>query len=120
VHHIRPRREATTETFSDGDAVNHVRNLITVCSACHDAHHAGMLEIKPLVQTSEGAKRLTGTSEGSRESVRRSKWSEEQTQQIRKYLRTYPSVPPKRAVFDLQELGITISVSGLRSFRAET
>ena len=120
VHHIRPRREAGTETFSDGDAVNHVRNLITVCSACHDAHHAGILEISPLIQTSEGAKRLTGTSEGSRESVRRSKWSEEQTQQIRNYLRMYPSVPPKRAVFDLQELGITISVSGLRSFRGET
>ncbi len=117
VHHVRPRREAVGGILSNGDDVNHVRNLITVCSKCHDAHHAGVIKITPLVQTSEGAKRLSPETEKLRESVRRSKWSNEQTQQIRNYLQTHPSAPPKRAVFDLKEQGVEISISGLRAFR---
>ena len=93
-----------------------MRNLVTVCSSCHDAHHAGTLDIKPLVQTSEGAKRINSDGKGSIKTVRRTKWTDEQVQQIQEYLKGHPSVLPKRAVFDLGELGIKITVAGLRSF----
>jgi cytochrome c2 len=117
VHHIRGRREAKEGVFADGTQRDHVRNLITVCSECHDAHHAGTLTIGPLVQTSDGAKRLEVEEVGLSKTVRRAKWTEEQVQQIQEYLRTHPSVLPKRAVFDLGELGITMSVASLRTFR---
>lgn len=117
VHHIRGRREAKEGVFADGTQRDHVRNLITVCSECHDAHHAGTLTIGPLVQTSDGAKRLEVEEVGPSKTVRRAKWTEEQVQQIQEYLRTHPSVLPKRAVFDLGELGITMSVASLRTFR---
>jgi DNA mismatch repair protein MutS len=116
VHHIREQREAKDGIFSDGTQRDHVRNLVTVCSSCHDAHHAGTLDIKPLVQTSEGAKRINSDGKGSIKTVRRTKWTDEQVQQIQEYLKGHPSVLPKRAVFDLGELGITITVAGLRSF----
>ena len=116
VHHIRERREANGDIFADGTQRDHVRNLVTVCSECHDAHHAGTLSIKPLVQTSAGAKRIEEVV-GSSKTVRRAKWTDEQVQQIQEYLLRHPSVLPKRAVFDLGELGITISIAGLRTFR---
>jgi DNA mismatch repair protein MutS len=117
VHHIRERREALNGVFEDGAQQDHVRNLVTVCSTCHDAHHAGTLEIGPLVQTSEGAIRLEADTETKQKSLRRSKWTNEQIQKIQEYLRTHPTIPPKRAVFDLEGLGIVISVAGLRGFR---
>jgi DNA mismatch repair protein MutS len=115
VHHIRERREAKGGVFADGTQRDHVRNLVTVCSECHDAHHAGKISIKPLVQTSDGARRIEDAEPSK--TVRRAKWTEEQVQQIQEYLRTHPSILPKRAVFDLGEVGITISVAGLRTFR---
>jgi len=92
-----------------------------VCEACHDKVHAGLNEILPVVQTSEGPIRGTVASgsvtTGSTGSGRRSKWTEEQIQSISNYLKIHINVPPKRAVFDLGEQGITISVSSLRQFR---
>lgn len=114
VHHIRQRRDTTAITEQD-----HVRNLVTVCSECHDAHHAGLIEITPLKQTSDGAVRaVTKTPEATiQKSLRRSKWTNEQIETIREYLRGHPNIPPKRAVFDLGELGIVITVVGLRALR---
>jgi DNA mismatch repair protein MutS len=116
VHHIRHRKDTV-----DGIKVqDHVRNLIVVCVDCHDKHHAGHLEIGPLVQTSDGQVRLSAeevTTKKKSESSSRSKWSEEQIQCIKIYLKTYPNSPPKRAIFDLQEQGITISASSLGKFR---
>ena len=115
VHHIRQRRDATDGVFEDGLAQDHVRNLATVCSTCHDAHHAGTLKIGSLVQTSDGVQRIQ--EEPATKSLRRPKWTNEQTQQIQEYLREHPMIPPKRAVFDLGELGIVITISGLKGFR---
>jgi len=121
VHHIRPRREANAHgVFEDGAQQDHMRNLIVVCSTCHDRHHAGLLTIAPIVQTSDGPIRLESPvdSESIPESHRRSKWTDEQTQLIVDYLKRNKNVPPKRAVFDLGEMGIEISVASLRRFRA--
>jgi len=120
VHHIRPRAEANEHgVFNDGSQQNHVRNLILVCSSCHDKSHTGALSIAPMVLTSDGPVRMsTESSVVSSESHRRSKWTDEQTQLIQEYLRGHPNVPPKRAVFDLGEQGITISAVSLRRFRS--
>jgi hypothetical protein len=57
VHHIRPRAEAQGARFADGSARDDLRNLVVVCQACHDAHHAGQIEIGPIQQTSSGPER---------------------------------------------------------------
>jgi DNA mismatch repair protein MutS len=119
VHHIRPRREANEHgVFDDGAQQDHVRNLIVVCSDCHDRHHAGILAIAPIVQTSDGPIRLGDSESVVTETVRRSKWTDEQTQLIREYLERNRNVTPRRAVFDLGELGIVISAASLRRFRS--
>jgi len=74
-----------------------------------------------MIQTSDGSVR-TSVSEGEvgsvvSESRRRSKWTGEQIQVIQEYLRKHPSVPPRRAIFDLREKGIVISVTSLRGLR---
>ena len=117
VHHIRQRREAKDGVFVDGTQRDHVRNLITVCSECHDAHHSGAIQINTLVQTSDGPLRLDTDKKDVSKSGHRTKWTDEQIQTIQHYLGTHPTVLPKRAVFDLGELGIVISVAGLRRFK---
>lgn len=124
VHHIRPRATAgATGRFADGEHQDHVRNLIVVCAACHDKHHAGQLEIGPARQTSDGILRDSASSVSSSSptaisSLRRSKWSDEEMETIRSYLRKYASLPPRRIVFELRDKEqITISEASLRSLR---
>jgi DNA mismatch repair protein MutS len=63
VHHIRQRSEASGLRFVDGSARDDMRNLVVVCQACHDAHHAGQIEIGPIQQTSAGPQRtVTGAA----------------------------------------------------------
>jgi hypothetical protein len=50
VHHIHERANG-------GD--NSLRNLVVLCEACHDKHHANKLVISPLTQTSEGLERFS-------------------------------------------------------------
>jgi len=119
VHHIRQRSEANEYgVFDDGTHQDHPRNLIVVCETCHDKSHAQQIHISPMIQTSDGPIR-TPTTGGSviSETRRRSKWTDEQIQVIQEYLRKHPRVPPKRAIFDLGEKGIVISVTSLRSLR---
>lgn len=130
VHHIRPRAEAgPSKRFEDGAARDDPRNLIVVCQSCHDRHHAGTLEISPLVQTSDGPVRPSGSPVESLsqyayrpptppKSSGRRKWTEEQLQQIKDLLKQFPSCTPKRLVFELKERhGIEISEATLRSMR---
>ena len=119
VHHIRGRREADEDGyFSDGSHQDDVRNLIVVCSGCHDAAHAGTIAISPVVQTSDGPMRIV-PEKGSKLG-RRSKWTDEQTEMILKYLDEFPNCPPKRVIFDLEQRGITISLAALKTFRGVT
>jgi len=116
VHHIRGRAEAVEGKFADGTDQNSARNLIVVCAECHDKHHAGLLLIAPLKQTSEGPSRDVAVLSEHR--PRSKKWSEDQVLTIEKYLREYPTCPPKRLVYDLMENeGIQISEASLRGFR---
>lgn len=120
VHHIRERSTAKDGRLPNGMGQDHIRNLAVLCAKCHDEVHAGKITIPPMVQTTKGFLRLE--EDPVEESViskagPRSKWSMEQIKCITEYLKKYPNVQPKRAVFDLKEMGIEISPTSLRAFR---
>jgi DNA mismatch repair protein MutS len=116
VHHIRPRSDATDGRFTDGTAQDHIRNLVVLCSKCHDNIHAGTMTISPMVLTTKGSMRLDNDKK-EENVVLKSKWTKEQQECIRDYLKKYPNLAPKRVIFDLKEMGIEISASSLRTFR---
>ncbi len=130
VHHIRPRVEAAEgRRFNDtGLQRDDVRNLIVVCQRCHDAHHAGKLEIGPIVQTSDGPIRVVQQQSQQEEQqqqqpkkigqTKASKFSEEELQQINTVLQEYPTMPIKHIVFKLNnDYDIKVSDSTLRKMR---
>ncbi len=131
VHHIKQQADADSAGFfKDGSHKNDPRNLITVCAGCHDKHHAGLLEIQPLKQTSAGPMRLEESdsksegksdskSEASEKPKRRGKFDEEQQTIIEDMLRKNPNGPLRRvSVLLAQDHDIKISEATLRSFRA--
>ena len=135
VHHIRPRAEAAAggrgpSRFADGTNMNALRNLVVVCQGCHDAHHAGALEIGAVQQTSDGPVRsIKDLAEaysfkgyepaaGQKPKAAGGITAEQQTV-IETYLRKYPALPVKRVAFDLLEKeGIKVTEVKLRQIRA--
>ena len=120
VHHLRAQSEANRHgLFTDGSHKDHIRNMVVLCETCHDKVHAGTVALSPLVQTSSGPLRIASEQNSivSSEPRRPSKWTDDQVQIIEEYLSTHPSVPPKYAVFQLREMGITITTASLRTFR---
>jgi 5-methylcytosine-specific restriction endonuclease McrA len=112
VHHIQPRASAVAGRLADGTNMNNLRNLVVVCQACHDKHHAGELEIGPVKQTSEGPQR---------EVIQKPKMaapSDSQLAIIQSELRAHPNLPASRMIFDLEQRhGIRISSQRLRTIR---
>jgi hypothetical protein len=105
--------------------MNALRNLIVVCQGCHDAHHAGAIEIGPVQQTSDGPvrsiKELTEKYSFKADSGGGGGGGpkEEQLATIESYLRKYPKLPVKRVAFDLLEReGIKVTEARLRTIRA--
>jgi hypothetical protein len=93
---------------------------MVVCAKCHDLHHAGKLEIKPLQQTSKGLQQVEEAKPTSEvKSEERSKSpTEERKQIIFDTLRRLPNVPLKRIVYDLEvNHGIQITEATLRLYR---
>ena len=134
VHHITPRALANRDgILPNGMHMNTASNLIVLCDTCHDKHHAGNLVITPLVQTSDGPERiplapsslsLSSSSPPSSvthtASTRSSKWSEEQLDQIRAFLRQYKTMTLKVIQFQLkQQYDIDISAQMLGKMRRE-
>jgi len=139
VHHIRPRCEAVkgTKTFSDGSLRDDIRNLIVVCQKCHDEHHVGYIDIKPLKQTSIGPVRdivtfsqvtvnkqedavsiKSGSSEGNPKN--KSKWTADEQSIILNVIKSYPNISIKQLVFKLEhDYEIEISESKLRAVRSK-
>ncbi len=132
VHHIRPRAEAGEGgRLADGSNMNALRNLVVVCQGCHDAHHAGTLEIGPVQQTSDGPVRsvrdlsafvytgATAAATPAKPKTTGSGLTAEQLRVVEDYLRKYPRLPAKRVAFDLLEReGIKVTETRLRTIRA--
>ena len=111
VHHIQPRAAATAGRLPDGTSMNALRNLVVVCQACHDKHHAGELEIGSVKQTSEGPQREVTVKA-------KAAITDAQLETIRAVIKAYPTLPPSRMIFDLEEQhGIRITAQRLRTIR---
>ena len=110
VHHIAHQK--------DGGS-NDLRNLIVVCQACHDAHHAGMLEIAQAKQTSEGVKRMVKKSESeSNEKSNERNERNERNNTVLEYMKKYPNMALKRLAYELEtNEDIKLSESTLRTIK---
>jgi DNA mismatch repair protein MutS len=116
VHHIKERATAVRGKLPDGTSMNAIRNLVVVCDACHDKHHAKEIEIGPVKQTSEGPVREL---QKYAHTPQIGGPTDTQMEQIKSELRAYPNLDPKRMVFDLEQRhGIRITVQRLRTIRA--
>ena len=118
MHHIQPRMKAVQGRLEDGTSMNALSNLIVVCQACHDKHHAGELEIGPQKLTSTGPQRVAIVTPTAPKTKVKVKWSTEEQATIENYLRTYLHLPISRLVYDLkQQEDIEISEASLRKIR---
>jgi hypothetical protein len=70
--------------------------------------------VGPVSLTSNGPKRSIVHNETS---VKKKGLSDEDIEAIEIYLKNYPLVAPKRAIFDLEQKGIIISAAALKTFR---
>jgi len=115
VHHIQQQATAVGGKLPDGTSMNALRNLVVVCEACHDKHHAKELDIGPVEQTSEGPVRKIVDFQ---KYAHKAAPQEEELERIKAELRAYPNLDPKRMVFDLENRhGIRITVQRLRTIR---
>ena len=119
VHHIQPRASAVGGRLADGTSMNNLRHLIVVCQTCHDAHHAGELDIGPVRQTSDGPVREVTRIETVQRPA--TGLTEEQIATIQAELRAYPNLPASRMLYDLETRhGIRITPQRLRMIRTST
>lgn len=114
VHHLQERSEAKGGRNKDGTALNHIRNLTTLCEKCHDKHHAGKIHIGPVEDTSEGPKRtvLDLTKYEYKDTVKkqRSVFTEGQILQITELVKKTPGLTPRLWCFQIRsELQIEIT-----------
>ena len=118
VHHVVQQSEANKDGFlPNGLHKNSLRNLIVLCSKCHDDYHAGKLSIGNVKQTSVGEVREIKVVEQVKKI---SKWNDEQLKTIHHYLKKYSSLGLKRLCYDLEiNEDIKISESSLRAIRKE-
>jgi DNA mismatch repair protein MutS len=109
VHHIKAR--------SDGGS-NHVHNLMVLCAACHDRHHAdpeGSLASVSLTVTSEGPERLINAAALEK---KKKGLTDEENEIVVKELTDYPNLPIKKMVERLKIAhGIKVSEATIRKMR---
>ena len=121
VHHIKPRASADPiGILPDGTPMNAASNLEVLCAGCHDALHAGKVEVTPLQQTSEGPARGLAAAAPTEPKAHqtKSKWSEEEIGVIKEVLVKYKSVSLKSVKYQLEkDYGISISETSLRGMK---
>jgi len=108
VHHIHERAKG---------GGNHVRNLVVLCEACHDKHHAKEIDIAPLTQTSEGLERFSYKPESSIQVRHPKGWTEVEIETIKATVTNLKGRPAQRIATELQEThGIKVTVVQLKKF----
>ena len=115
VHHIKPRSEG-------GD--NHASNLMVLCDACHDKHHAApeaSLASVTLVETSDGLERIVPSEvlKQKKSSSSKSKTvNDEDLSIITETISSFPNLSAKQIVFRLNSVhNITISEWKVRQIK---
>jgi DNA mismatch repair protein MutS len=108
VHHITPRAEG---------GGNQLRNLVVLCEACHDKHHAGELEVGELRMTSEGLERSSALSSVPSGKQSKTQWTEEQRDAIRTIVQKHKGRPTKRIILAIKEdCNMSLSAAQLKPF----
>ncbi len=113
AHHIVPRAEGGS---------NHASNLMVLCEACHDKHHAAeesSTASVTLTETSEGLERIV--AKAPKEPKKKTEgYSEEDLAKIRSMLEKYPKLAIKLIVFKLKhEEELDVSEAAVRKMRKE-
>lgn len=120
VHHAQPRSEG---------GGNELRNLVVLCEECHDAHHAGTLQIGPARQTSEGVVREFSlaaapvaahvpVAAGGGAQTSEDEDTQEEIKMIKITLDKFKGRPDGRALAALSQQGIHLTVQQLKKFKA--
>lgn len=131
VHHIKQRSEADAHgRFADGSHQNDLKNLIVLCSGCHDAHHRGEFEIGPLQTTDKGDHRIflekavVHTPDPSPPTTTTTITGKPKTKVdpnkglVQRYLREYPNMSSKNIANMIQlNEGVTITDKKVTSIR---
>jgi hypothetical protein len=98
IHHVQHRATSDAKgRFADGTHQNDLRNLAVLCEKCHDDLHAGLFEIGPVQQTSDGEARSFTTTRSSKVAIK-----DEKRPVIERYLREHPNIPLKRIIHAIQ------------------
>lgn len=122
VHHLQERSVAKNGRNEDGTSLNHVRNLATLCQICHDKHHAGVLHVGPIEDTSEGPKRqiidFSKYAHAPKAKQKQSGFTEEELSQMKTLVEKLPGLTPKLYSFKIrQETGIEITDSQFKNLK---
>jgi DNA mismatch repair protein MutS len=124
VHHLQERHESKGGRNKDGTALNHIRNLTTLCEKCHDKHHAGELYVGPVEDTSEGPKRSVidfskyKHVETQQVKKARSPFTDEQIAEIADFIKRTPGLTPRLWCFQIRsELQIEISEAQFKNLQ---
>ena len=94
VHHIKERNAAKNGILDNGTHMNDKRNLIVLCTECHDKTHNEEIEIGDTKMTSDGPEREIIHYDRD-EKKKKSKWSNEELETIVDTLRKYSSLSLK-------------------------
>jgi DNA mismatch repair protein MutS len=125
AHHLEPRKDAIDGRNKDGQDLNHVRNLATLCQVCHDEHHAHVVEIGPIEDTSDGPIRsIVDLSQYAhvQKPLVKSKvlFTKEQVEAIKGVQEAHPRLHVKLLILQIQkECGFSISESQYKSLRVK-
>ena len=124
VHHIRQRASVNklTGRLADGSSVHAAANLRVLCELCHDKHHAGKLDVAPMIQTSDGFETATTVIETTGTTMtgvtKKSKWSAEEQTTIETVCRQFSKLKnPALSKYLLNHHNIEISSVSLKNFR---
>jgi DNA mismatch repair protein MutS len=121
IHHINEQAASTAKRNTDGTDLNSIRNLVVVCTACHDRHHAGSLTIGPVQQTTAGPLRTITYSENPPTSPKKKKtiiggFTEDEIAGIIAIREKYPKLDKKLIVHQIKNtLQIDITVAQLNA-----
>jgi hypothetical protein len=114
---VKHRADAVNGRFADGSHQNDLRNLAVLCEKCHDDLHAGLFEVGPVQQTSDGeARSFTTTTTKTKTAAEK----DEKRPMIEKYLREHPNIPLKRIVHAIQiNENMVVSEAMVRAVRKQ-
>ena len=119
VHHIQERQHTENGRNADGTAMNDLRNLVAVCSECHDAHHAGKITIGPVIDTSDGQERSIQEEQiqNQIQNQKQNQLSQEDILTIKKVISRNAGLSWKLMRLQIYKEGIDISEKELKALR---